>query len=517
MSNLKHLFVSALLLGCSTEGASDVGLDDGGPSGLRDAPFVRPDVPAVDGALVPAPDCGLSMPAFCDDFEEGPSAGGRSGELDPARWAVIRGGPGDTAFGAAFRVDPGRVPSCRPDVTGEIVTTGGDVLVCDPSDAITSRHLVTVVGSQNYGVHGYRIRQPFDFTDRTGTLAFDADVRGGSLCGFVGVTIAAAPTPRPAFGQYEHASGPRDGIEIVFDGDACHEGNTMSPSIHVFRDYIETFTETATECVHVAEGMLGHFEVYVSRGHVELWGSGASPDGETFPEFHLLWSGDVDLGFERGHVTLAGYNHATIKYWCSAESITRWDDIGFDGPVLNGAREYGVPDSREVVEGGVQGCLVGSDCTWVGDFIPSHDRLACDEEAEQCDYPIEPRNAGYRLPNPEDAPIRFELTGVSLAGATSAALVLYGWYPHFDFLETMPIDQGVRFRWNGGPWHDRPVSAAEARVIENPEVTLGMNQTIDVDLAELVEGTNVLEVTGRLDHTGYPMGWNGIDLRVETE
>lgn len=516
---MRSWIVMLVLLGCAAEEApldgAPAGIDGGRPS-RPDAPFMRPDAPTVDGALVPSSGCGLSAPAFCDDFEEGPSDGGRSGELDPARWAVLRGGPGDTAYENAFRVGPGRAPTCRPDVTGRVVGPDDDVFVCEPTEVVSSRHLVTVVGSQNYGVHGYRIRQPFDFVGRTGTLAFDVDARGQSLCGFVGVTIAGEPTPRPAFGEWEHASGPRDGIEIVFDGDQCHEGNPMSPSIHVFRDYVEVLTEQPTECVHVAAGLLGHFEVYVSAGHVELWGSDASADGDAFASFHLLWAGDVDLGFERGHVTLAAYNHATIKYWCGAESVSRWDDVGFDGPVVGSVHEHGVADSLDVLPG-VEGCLTGATCTWVGDYIPENDQAGCDEEAEHCTYPLDAHNVGYTLPNASETPLRLEIPGVTLAGATSASLVAYGWYPYFDWLETAPTDQGVRFRWNGGPWHERPVSATEARAIENPEVTLGVNQIVEVDVTELVEGTNVLELTGLLDHTGYPVGWNGIDLRIETE
>jgi hypothetical protein len=35
--------------------------------------------------------CNLSSPAFCDPFDEGPSAvRGRAGDLDPAKWATAR-------------------------------------------------------------------------------------------------------------------------------------------------------------------------------------------------------------------------------------------------------------------------------------------------------------------------------------------------------------------------------------------------------------------------------------------
>src|SRR6185295_1968856 len=107
---------------------------------------------------------------FCETFEEGPApALGRAGELDPARWSVGRDttDPAPTVFGVAFGVKPARLGACRPGLSDTVVLPESDVVVCEPTSTIATRHLLSANGSQNYGVLSHRIRQPFDFAGRT--------------------------------------------------------------------------------------------------------------------------------------------------------------------------------------------------------------------------------------------------------------------------------------------------------------------------------------------------------------
>src|SRR5204862_5404074 len=67
--------------------------------------------------LTPMPgNCGFNKEpaAFCETFESGPVAGGRSGDLDPTRWSVGRSSPDPfpTIENRAFAVKIGRA-SCR--------------------------------------------------------------------------------------------------------------------------------------------------------------------------------------------------------------------------------------------------------------------------------------------------------------------------------------------------------------------------------------------------------------------
>ena len=130
--------------------------------------------------------CGLADPAFCETFESGPAPmqdRGRGNELSRTRFSETRYAPslstgdGETfwAWEAEFGLIPEEPPPCRSDVVGFLLPSR-DTLVCDPTPTIASHYLMTAVGSQNYGSNAYRIRQPFDFADRTGTIVFDTDL-----------------------------------------------------------------------------------------------------------------------------------------------------------------------------------------------------------------------------------------------------------------------------------------------------------------------------------------------------
>jgi hypothetical protein len=227
--------VLAGVLGCQRgvyetgEGADAARTDTRASS---EVPFARPE------AYTPRPGaCGLDPPAFCDTFESGPAAGGRSGELDPARWSVVRGQPYNSAsFDDAFRIGPALIGDCRPDLSNTRVLPDADVLVCDPTGAIASRHVLAAVAAQNYGLGAYRIRQPFDFAGRTGTIKLDLELSSNNLGGWPALIIAAEPTPAPSFDWEERGSGPRHGVEVEFST-GCGAPRTVQPIVYSFRDY----------------------------------------------------------------------------------------------------------------------------------------------------------------------------------------------------------------------------------------------------------------------------------------
>ena len=81
----------------------------------------------------------------------------------------------------------------------------------------------------------------------------------------------------------------------------------------------------------------------------------------------------------------------------------------------------------------------------------------------------------------------------------------------------------MRFRLNGGAWHDRYVNDIEANAFQSFSGDVGavgaglLNQIIDVDVAELREGDNTLELAGANVWTGsYRIGVVGIDLVLTT-
>lgn len=163
MSRAVGALLALLLTACgSSDKTSSAG--DGGSSGTANAAGSAgkaPDVPFERPPYEPQPgSCGFDAPAFCDTFEDGPKAGGRSGELDPAFWSVVRGVPGSSAnFDDAIRIGPALIGKCRADLSDTRVLPDSDVLVCDPVPSIPSRHALGTAAAQNYGLSTYRIRQ----------------------------------------------------------------------------------------------------------------------------------------------------------------------------------------------------------------------------------------------------------------------------------------------------------------------------------------------------------------------
>ena len=229
------------------------------------------------------------------------------------------------------------------------------MLICDPTATIPSRHVLATAAAQNYGLSTYRIRQPFDFAGRTGTIKLDMDLTNNGLGGWPALILAQDPSPAPSFDWQERGSGPRNGIEIEFGTGWCNTPQTMEVIVYTFADYLQTASVPSFDCgiphATTAPGALNHVEVYVTQTHVEVWTSDTSPDGLTFPNQQLLWAGDVALPFSRGYVSLAVRNHATIKYWLGSAAEVRWDNVGFDGPVVTGWHDVSAPDSLSAYRG----------------------------------------------------------------------------------------------------------------------------------------------------------------------
>jgi hypothetical protein len=63
----------------------------------------------------------------------------------------------------------------------------------------------------------------------------------------------------------------------------------------------------------------------------------------------------------------------------------------------------------------------------------------------------------------------------------------------------------LRYRFNGGRWRDRPLTAAEVALLDGPPGIQGaMGHMIDVPLADLVQGDNTLELVTANIKTPYP-------------
>jgi hypothetical protein len=446
-------------------------------------------------------DCGLDVPAFCDPFDA-PSPGGRGGDIDEAKWSFAHWGFAGQFItfgrGVAHSYNQGYdetgtlvvdttpsnpVPTfCGAEFTG--IEPPGDVRICDGVDAAgnPSRQLHEVFNTDALPVNSMRIRQPFDFTGRTGTVVFEVDAKRND--GWDGhgwwleLWITEATAPIPYHGAPTIEAPPRGravGLQILPDGDCFGDPTRNAIGRLVLTDDYRVLSddnEVTSECFNVADTRLNRFEVRISETSLEVSVSDADRPGEMR---RILTLADVDIGFSYGYVHLQHVHYNPPKtpnadgLFASASQTFRWDNIGFDGPTYPTPRGYDVPDQHVP--------LTISRCPTCDDRVHAGVQLG---------YALEPGGAARR----------FELPGVDLSDALGATL-------NFDFSGSngTPID----YRWNGGDW----------TTFEYPGTStadLMRAISIDVSLDELVAGTNVLEIASP---PGGPISIGNIDLTVD--
>jgi hypothetical protein len=457
-------------------------------------------VPADGSVVVPgAPGCGLGTAAFCDTFDRPAGSGSRAGELDHKLWSGGRVAPqAATGNGLATGIGPATLPTpCRPGLPAQ-VGPDGDTVICDPTPEIKTNHLSVSVAAQNYGQNAYRIRQPFDFAGRTGKIVFDAEAFiYSSLFGWVSLEITDEPVNVPSYsvgspGQNNDEGGivPKNAVEIAFSNNCAGFATPPVMGVRIFNvitNYVDKVTEPKTPvCVSTKQGRLNHFEIAVSQQKVDVYATDASPDGVTFEAPKLIFSADVNIPFSRGWVSISTHNHATLKYsgmggipkldaWSA-----RWDNVGFDGPKLTSWREYEIPDAL----------TPGKD----GNGAPM-------------------TSVGYIVPDAAAPPKALTFKDVDISNVATARLSLSAWY---DYGQGMPRQFTLRFRMNGKAWIDRPVTAGELMVLTNGHTLGQLSQIIDVPVADLVAGDNVLELLTVNLPRGYPPAVSNIDLVLTT-
>ncbi len=170
----------------------------------------------------------------------------------------------------------------------------------------------------------------------------------------------------------------------------------------------------------------------------------------------------------------------------------------------------------------------GTECQWEGAVIPQYPtdegRVKCAQTP--CDFTTgERRNVGYVVPNVDETepPVSLDFTAVDPGTFTRARLILASIYPWFEWngVNHPPQYLALRYRVNGGEWHDRNITDVEANAFTDFSPELGgagassglLNQAIDLDLAELIEGDNKIELMAANTWTGtYRVAVTGADL-----
>jgi hypothetical protein len=475
---LPSLF-GAALGGCS----SDVNLG-GGPT---DEPNGAAGNAAVGGQSGAGTCEGL---AFCEDFET-PAPGGRGGDLDEGVWSFGRWAHAVQYFW--FRLPANTYPEssqptrfCGAPFSG--ILPPADVRVCEGrgADGAVSRQLNEVYDDQGgAALHSMRVRQPFDFSGRTGRIVWDVDAKlnpyhlGHGSWIEIWITDDAAPLP------YEELFGilslPRRGVGFKFRyGANCEStetswGNALEAVVivedHEVTDVIDDIAfGSEARCFQTMDEKLNQLELRVSVDSVEFWAS----DFEDPQSFRARARVDgLNLPFSRGYVH---FQHGQLAAamdgpegceggteGCpSATQTFRWDNIGFDGPRLPTPSGYSVPDSGEPgPEGGIY--------------------------------------TGWSLASGEV--VELIVSGVELERASRAT---------FDFNAFLGVGQELEYRFNQTEWH-----AFTAPESGEPAPSL-RGFSVEVPVDELRAGDNQLEVRA-VSPMSEVEGIGNVDLTVERD
>jgi len=454
------------------------GVEAGSTSGVGGGGGTTP-LPPVD------PNCTLPDAAFCDAFVKA-SPGGRAGDLDDARWGFARLGFG-CANSFAFPATPLNV--CG---TWNTVNPGGpDSAFCVTQEG-DPRWAEGFHDNTSFNYIAARIRQPFDFEGRTGTLQWEADARtSGGHGWWVETWLTDAPVP----GANKHddqlvSSKEALGVVLALNcgqsaagAGTAGSGKMGVSDILLVHDYVaqavyDPFSgpEANARCVTTEQGLLNTLQFKVSTGRIEVWASDAGSN-----ELRQIAEADIDLGFSRGYVQLSHVHYNAHKADVTSFQSYQWARVAFDGPQLPTPRSYEIADPLSPVP-------AASTCFTNDVFRISYG------VTDGVTYDL---NAGSGTPS------KLSFAGVDPANGKSARL-------NFDTTYVAAGDT-LSYRFNGKEWRDFAVPA-----ISDTWERQGFS--VPVPVSDLTAGENTLELGTNTASFAMPpnsMHVANIDLEIE--
>jgi hypothetical protein len=509
---------SSSTAGKQSVGGSSSGSSTGGIMGVAGRGY--PDVLDPNDAppTIGEKGCGFEVAAFCDTFGGASTVRSRGGELHGFFWSGSRSYSQLSAT-RALGIGSATIPECRPDVKDQVFPDG-DALICNPVFDLKSGHLLAASAAQYYGQNGYRVRQPFDFTGRSGKIVFDASMDPLSpLLGWISLAVTEDPISTPGYSIVDNDEGsiiPKNALEVHF-ANPGGDGNIAVRYLHVFNNYVDTVYSPPGSLMPTTRspGKVNHFEFTIAQDSIEVSITPFSEDGTMFAAPAYVYKQAVSLPFSRGYVQLNLHNHATLKYSDANmpgglvnAAVARIDNVGFDGPVITNWREYSVPDSLVMFKGEM--------------FQPTQDP----HNLENIGYDI-----AYVVSDVSKGPgqvLHFKDVDVADAESAKLAVTLY-----VDFLAAQgkPADYVLQARLNGKAWLERKLSAeevaffgdgpttldGEGKPMGNPGTQGRLAMLVDVPVADLVAGDNTVEFVTANVPTSYPPLVYNIDLVLQTK
>src|SRR5260221_6251983 len=313
--------------------------------------------------------CGMQLNQqpviFCDTFDEPYPVTNRAGQLDGIIWGVSRllGGSTDLTQWKDSTLD-----GCNgPQAASAFGAT--DVIVCNGTvrESTDDNHDVSVLAMYP--------KQPFDFANRTGTVAFDVtnDTTGthGAWPEFW-LTDKPVPAPSAHFMPCDLCSVPRHSLGIRFAANLgeCPNG-WRADSVFVSREWVAEdrgiFDGNTTGmqihqkgCASLSSGPnggLNHVEIRISQNQIDVYASDAGSR-----TLHLINTiTNANLSFTRGLVWIQDSHYNAEKAHLQDANLPdlrihtfTWDNVAFDGPATYRDLSFDVLDQGIPVGGGLR-------------------------------------------------------------------------------------------------------------------------------------------------------------------
>ncbi len=464
----------------ATGGAQTVGGGGSGTAGMGAA--------GKPGTELTPPDASCDLPdvAFCDSFTK-ESPGGRAGALDDAHWSLSRLG-----FGCGYSFAFPETPVNLCGVWKTVEPGGADSEFCVNEDN-EPRWAEGFDDNTDFNYLSARIRQPFDFEDRTGTVQWQADARtSGSHGWWTETWITADPVPGPNLHDPDQLVTSAEALGISFDlncgAPAAGLGTAGSGLVgvsrilqvhdHAFTHMYDPFTGPMPNqrCVKTEQNAMNTFQIRLGKDRVEVWASDAGSK-----ELRQIAEADLDLGFTRGYVHLSHVHYNAHKAEVTTFQSYQWAHVAFDGPQLAPPRAYEIADPLTKFH---------TDCL--------------DKDAYRIAYGVTD-DVVFDISTGPSTPVALKFTDVDPTDGVSA---------HLNFATTyvQPGDT-LRYRLNGKTWHEY--------VVPTTYVTNWARQgfSVPVPMTDLVTGDNTVEF-GTSSNPGFAVPANSmqianIDLEIE--
>jgi hypothetical protein len=294
--------------------------------------------------------CGMQLntsPAiFCDTFDQPYPVTNRSGQLNGTVWGVSR------LAGGTYRWMPSLIAGCNGNIP---VAPPNDVIVCN------GQLRQSTDDGGNVTVLALYPKQPFDFTNRTGTVAFDVtNDTSGSHGAWPEFWLTDLPVPAPFThsAPCDFCSVPRHGLGIRFAADRGEcPGGWRADSVVVVRNYVvedkgifdpsTSGTQIRqTGCASLSSGPNGgmnHIELRISQNQIDVYASDA---GTRTPLRRINTITNANLTLTRGLIWIedAHYNASKSVDPSHGNHTFSWDNVAFDGPPTYRDISYDVLD-----------------------------------------------------------------------------------------------------------------------------------------------------------------------------